>query len=596
RYQTVKELQIDLRRLKQRLDYKQYRKRGALTALTALLVVTLSVAFGLYKLIGPNQAGLAAPKFTRLTANGKAVAAAYSPNGKNIAYAMEEDGKQSLWLRQVAIHSSEPIAPAAAAQYSDLTFSRDGALLYYCVRDETDPALSGLYQIALPGRNPKRLIAGSVLNLALSPDGAQLAFVRRDSQTNAPLTLALANADGSNEQVLATRKLPDVFGPLAWAPDGEVIACVSVRNSANLVAVSLKGGAEKPMSAHQWSSITSVAWLADGSGVIVSALDRALGTNSQLWQISYPGAAERKLTNDLNDYQGSSLTADSGALVTLQESVSLYLWIMSKGEYARATQITPRTGKDDGQRGVAWTPDGRLIYTSTASGSPTLWMMNSDGGSQKQFTMTAGQNIRPTVSPDGRYLVFTFLHPGNRGNREVWRMNLDGSDPKLIAEDGGYPQCSPDGNWVVYELGPGGTWKAPSAGGSPIQLTDKPSFYLAISPDGKLVASFSRLAQRQITVIPFEGGSPIRLLDLPPTPGSFVPGLRWAPDGLALTYGITRSGVSNIWSMPLDGGPPKQLTDFKAEQIYAFDWSRDGRLVVSRGVATRDVVLISGFR
>jgi len=627
RYQTVEDLLIDLKRLKQRLEYEQYRgearaarttsgagltlsgikrhERGALLTLGALVMVIAGVIFGLNKLISQKQSrpvvSFQAAKLTLITTHGRAVGAAISPDGKYIAYAMEEDGKQSLWLRQTHIPASAPIGTLTAAQYSDITFSRDGAFLYYCVRDETDPALSGLYQMTLPDHNPKRLIAGPVLNIALSPDGARLAFVRRDSQTNAPLTLALANTDGSNEQVLATRKLPDVFGPLAWAPDGEEIACVSARFNANLgtatlVAISVKGRAEKQLSDHQWSGVTSVAWLPDGSGMIVSALDRAVTANSQLWQISYPGGAVRKITNDLNDYLGSSLAADSDALVTLQESVSLNLWITSKGKYARATQITARTGKDDGQRGVAWTPDGRLVYTSTASGSPTLWMMNSDGSNQKQLTMTAGQNIRPTVSPDGLYLAFTFLHPGRRMNREVWRINLDGSDPKQIAEDGGFPQCSPDGNWVVYELGPGGMWKAPSAGGAPVQLTEKPSFYLAISPDGKLVASFSRLAQRQITLIPFEGGSPIRLLDLPPTPGSYVPGLRWAPDGRALSYGITHSGVSNIWSLPLDGGPPKQMTDFKAEQIYSFDWSRDGRLVVSRGVASRDVVLISGFR
>jgi hypothetical protein len=89
-----------------------------------------------------------------------------------------------------------------------------------------------------------------------------------------------------------------------------------------------------------------VAWLANGSGLIISALDRALGPNSQLWQLSYPGGEELKITNDLNDYRGSSLTADSGALLTLQESLSLSLWIAPKGETSRATQITVRGSKD----------------------------------------------------------------------------------------------------------------------------------------------------------------------------------------------------------------------------------------------------------
>ena len=49
----------------------------------------------------------------------------------------------------------------------------------------------------------------------------------------------------------------------------------------------------------------------------------------------------------------------------------------------------------------------------------------------------------------------------------------------------------------------------------------------------------------------------------------------------------------DIWLQPISGGPAKQLTNFKAEQILAFDWSRDGRsLALVRGVKTSDVVLI----
>jgi hypothetical protein len=54
--------------------------------------------------------------------------------------------------------------------------------------------------------------------------------------------------------------------------------------------------------------------------------------------------------------------------------------------------------------------------------------------------------------------------------------------------------------------------------------------------------------------------------------------------------------IRNLWSQPLAGSSPKPLTDFKAERSYSFDWSRDSRLIVSRGVTNRDVVLIGGFK
>ena len=55
--------------------------------------------------------------------------------------------------------------------------------------------------------------------------------------------------------------------------------------------------------------------------------------------------------------------------------------------------------------------------------------------------------------------------------------------------------------------------------------------------------------------------------------------------------------MDNVWSQPLDGAAPKQLTDFKQERIFAFDWSRDGKqLALARGTLTRDAVLISNFK
>ena len=185
-------------------------------------------------------------------------------------------------------------------------------------------------------------------------------------------------------------------------------------------------------------------------------------------------------------------------------------------------------------------------------------------------------------------------------------MDTDGGNLKQLTEGPGgrFPQSSPDGRWVVFHSTPGSfrAWKVSIDGGEPVRLTDKWTSNPTVSPDGSLVACWYRDDDQQpntpmkVAIIPFAGGDPVKVFDVPSSV-NLAAGLRWTPDGRALNYIDTINGVSNIWSLPLDGGPPKQLTDFKTDQIFWFDFSRDGKqLALSRGTQTSDVVLIRDFR
>ncbi|MBV9210068.1 MAG: hypothetical protein JOZ52_05535, partial [Acidobacteria bacterium] len=77
-------------------------------------------------------------------------------------------------------------------------------------------------------------------------------------------------------------------------------------------------------------------------------------------------------------------------------------------------------------------------------------------------------------------------------------------------------------------------------------------------------------------------------------PRTIIPLVQWSPDSMSLIYNDTHTGVSNLWSQPLSGGKPLQLTDFKTDQLFFFSWSRDGKqLALARGAIARDVVMIS---
>ncbi len=182
-------------------------------------------------------------------------------------------------------------------------------------------------------------------------------------------------------------------------------------------------------------------------------------------------------------------------------------------------------------------------------------------------------------------------------------MDLDGGNLKQLTngKTNLFPDVSPDGQWVVYASMNSGKltlWKVSIDGGDPVQLNDIMANLPTISPDGKEVASFywpeSVNDSHGVMILPFAGGrSTKRFNILGDSINGFV--LRWSPDGSAILH--LREDLLNIWSQPVDGGKPSQLTNFHGDQIFNFAWSHDGKwLALARGKVTEDVVLISDIR
>ncbi len=594
--------------LAMRLEYfigeiNRYRKHIVL-ALATLVLTGIVVFFGWSNFAVQRRASVAplapfeAMKITRLTSGGKASEAAISRDGKYVVHVGEEDGKQNLWVRQVATTSDVQIVPPAKVNYLGLTFSNDGNYIYYVVEEKAVTART-LYQVPVLGGVSRKVLVDLRTPVTFSPDGKKFAFVRV-SPNEEQGVLMIANADGSGEQKLASRGGYDWFsysGP-AWSPDGKVIASgAGSPGGMTVVAVGVEDGAQREFTSRMWSNVETVAWLPDGSGLVLNAADR--GTRSkQIWQLSYPGGEARKITNDLNDYHKISLAADSATLVTVEKEIFSNIWITPTGDAGDAKQIT--SSRSDARYGLSWTPNGRMVYVSDAGGNLDIWIADQDGKHQTQLTTDPRMDLRPSVSPDGRYIVFV---SDREGSPNIWRMDIDGNNPKKLTSGIAdvSPYCSSDSRWVVFSsytrTGKQVVFKVPIDGGEPIQLTDKLSPEPSVSPDGTLIACFyldeKPNSQWRIMVIPFAGGHSVKSFDISPSVNPWRE-VRWAADGRSLSYIDTRGGVSNIWSQPLAGGPPKQMTNFTTDQIHHFDLSRDGnQLALARGSVVSDVVLIS---
>jgi eukaryotic-like serine/threonine-protein kinase len=580
-------------------------KSYAFIGLALFAIAVIAGGYGLYRSLSRIKAPVVARTMnvTRFTANGRAVHAAISPDGRYVAYVEEEAGQQSVWIGQVAASSQVQIVAPAAVQYRGLIFTRDGEFLYFVAIDKNN-SNGALYQLPVLGGVPRKILVDIQSPITLAPDGKQLAFVRYSSpEANA---LVVANIDGSEQRELAKHSSPDFFSTIApaWSPDGRLIACVYQNTSGGyyetVVGVSVADGTEARIAAHRWWQAGQMAWLRSGEGLIVLATEEA-GSLQQLWHLPYGGGQAKRITNDLNGYVDAGLTADSKTLVSVRSDRLVNIWTVNSGDLTSARQITSGTERDDGMRGLSWTPDGRIVYRSVAGGNPNVWIMASDGNGQRQLSINASQNFDPVVSPNGQFIVWGYQHSGHTN---LWQMDLEGGNSKQLTSGVGeyLPDYSPDGKWILYtaydpQSSFWSVWKISAEGGSPVRMTNKESALPSISPDGKWFAcnyQDESGAGYKIAIVPFAGGQPVKMFDIP---GSFGRTIHWTADGSDLTFVDTKRGVSNIWLQSLSGGATRQLTEFKDQRIFGFAWSRDGKqLALSRGVVNSDVVLVKDFK
>ncbi len=584
-------------------------KRHKTASLLALLLIAgtgMAYAFSRYATQGRGLGRFQNVKLTRLTAEGDVESVTVSPDGKYIAYSLDESGRRSLWTKHLPTGSRVPIVPPAEVLVLNVSmFSNDGSYVYYTRVDEQNPR-GALYQVPVLGGTSKRILTNVSQPISLSPDGKQIA-VGRFHLTGTEDELFLVNADGTNERHLITLKEPNWLsgaGP-AWSPDGTMLAIGYGSDGMTPAVISIAEGKLKPLTSRRWVYVGRVARFSDGSGLVFTARDQALGA-LQIWQQSYPQADVRRITNDLSSYgfYSLALTADSDALVSVQGDPGSNIWIAPDGEASRARAVTGRKNVQEGHYNLAWTPDGRVVYDSNANVKASIWIVSADGSNPKALTDNSADDYAPEVSADGRFIIF---NSNRTGNPQAFRMSIDGGESQQVTNGiGGVAthSISPDGRWLLYNSFTGGIRKLSLDGGNETEIVATGNLrYPQVSPDGKLLAYFfddEQTNRPKLALIEFGSGAAVRTFDLPVTTQSslyeslFYRGFHWSPDGRALVYINTLDGASNLWSQPLDGSTPKQITNFKSDLIYNFAYSRDGRqLALARGSHTRDAVLIS---
>ena len=564
------------------------------------ILICLTLAFGVYFLsVRKSDVPFEKIKFTRLTNNGKVSAATLSSDGKFIAYVLSEAEGNSIWVRQTSAANDTRIVPPVNVQIWELTFTPDGAHLFYNLFRETN-STPELFRISTLGGVSERIPNVIASFIGFAPDGKRFAYGQSDSAAGQNY-LVVADADGTNQQTIAAKNYPNTFETqvpvVAWSPDGETIVCLvnhfeADASYSSIVGINARNGSEKLLSEQRWYNVFSIEWLNNGSGLLISASDKITG-NNQVWLLSSANGAARRITNDLSQYDSLSATADGKSFLTVQANTVSSISVGETG--ADADDFKEIISETGALNPFVWTADGKVVFRSTADGESNLWTMDVDGTNRRQLTINAQVDFRGLCIPSGgKYFVFASWRSGKSN---LWRVDVDGKNLTQLTsgEVDTRPQCSPDGQTVVYQKGlhtQPTLWKVNINGGEAIQLTDFYSKWNAISNDGQRISFFQMFENKwRIGIISSAGGSILQRLDVPASlKGSEV---RWSPDDRSLFYISANGNVGNVWNLPLDGTETKPVTNFKSNYLEDFTWSPDGRqLAVSRSLQVSDVVLI----
>ena len=274
--------------------------------------------------------------------------------------------------------------------------------------------------------------------------------------------------------------------------------------------------------------------------------------------------------------------------ITSTSALAVAMWMTVAGQPHGAWEPASRAVFQSG-------PGSKIAFSTDRDGRDApdeIYVMNTDGTNEVRLTVTpSGNSLFPEWSPDGQLIAF-HNNPVEVGSPEIFLVVADGTAVTtrltymaslgLAALN---PTWSPDGKRIAFNsqdaLGNRDLWAINVDGSGLVQLTSdaaneaQPDW----SPDGRQIAfNSNRSGNTEIYVMPADGGHDANdWVQLTSAPGADI-GADWSPSGQLITFESQRDGNREIYVMRADGSGPRRVT-FDTRPDAFPSWSPDGSSV-----------------